>query len=191
MSTDLSLERAIQALRAGDRETGRALLHELTQAEPLRPEGWLWLAAAQDDPIQKRVCLQQVLALDPGNQHAAAGLRALEQQTGSPAVQPTAATTSSAEPAATNTSAAANVANRLAQPRFTTTGKRERRISWPIVALVGALVILIPLAIWLFGQAQSAQASVGAAALVLMIEPAALMWMVDVEQPSQAEQPRS
>ena len=190
MSTDLSLERAIQALRAGDRETGRALLHELTQAEPLRPEGWLWLAAAQDDPIQKRVCLQQVLALDPGNQQAAAGLRALEQQTGSRATQSTAAIAPSAEPAATNTPTA-NIANRLAQPRFTTTGKRERRISWPIVALVGALVILIPLAIWLLGQAQAAQATVGAAALVLMIERTTLDWTIDVAQPGQAEQSRS
>lgn len=190
MSTDLSLERAIQALRAGDRETGRALLHELTQAEPLRPEGWLWLAAAQDDPIQKRVCLQQVLALDPGNQQAAAGLRALEQQTGSPTVQPTAATNLNVEPAATNTSAV-NIANRLAQPRFTTTGKRERRISWPIVALVGALVILIPLAIWLFGQGPAAQATVSAAALLLMIERIALVWTVDVEQMDQIEQSRS
>ncbi|MBV9791231.1 MAG: hypothetical protein JOZ51_23755 [Chloroflexi bacterium] len=191
MSTDLSLERAIQALRAGDRETGRALLHELTQAEPLRPEGWLWLAAAQDDPIQKRVCLQQALALDPGNQHAAAGLRALEQQTGSPTIQPTAATAPITEPAAVETPATANVANRLAQPRFTTTGKRERRISWPIVALVGALVILIPLAIWLFGQGPAAQATVSAAALLLVIEHVALVWTVDVEQMDQAEQSRS
>jgi hypothetical protein len=190
MSTDLSLERAIQALRAGDRETGRALLHDLTQAEPLRPEGWLWLAAAQDDPIQKRVCLQQVLALDPGNQQAAAGLRALAQQTGSLATQPTTAITSSAESAVAQPPAT-NVANRLAQPRFNTTGKRERRISWPIVALVGALVILIPLAIWLFGQASAAQASGSAVALVLMIERTALAWTVDVEQPGQAEPPRS
>lgn len=191
MSTDLSLERAIQALRAGDRETGRALLHELTQADPLRPEGWLWLAAAQDDPIQKRVCLQQALALDPGNQHAAAGLRALEQQTGSPTIQPTAATNLNVEPAAVTPPAAANVASRLAQPRFTTTGKRERRISWPIVALVGALVILIPLAIWLFGQGPAAQATVSAAAILLMLERVALVSTVDVEQMDQAEQSRS
>lgn len=189
MSTDLALERAIQALRTGDRETARALLHELTQAQPLRPEGWLWLAAAQDDPIQKRVCLKQVLALDPDNQRAVAGLRALEQQadgaTAPPTIGPAASVDPAAKPSATTS------ANRLAQPRFMTTGKRERRISWPIVALVGALVILIPLAIWLFGQAQAAQASVSVAALVVVIERVTISWTIDVEQVGPPEQPWS
>lgn len=189
MSTDLALERAIQALRTGDRETARALLHELTQAQPLRPDGWLWLAAAQDDPIQKRVCLQQVLALDPDNQRAVAGLRALEQQAGG-AAQPAVASAPGADPAAVHSPPKTGT-NRLAQPRFTTTGKRERRISWPIVALVGALVILIPLAIWLFGQAQAAQASVGASVLVVVIERMTLAWTSDVKQSSQTEQPWS
>lgn len=187
MSTDLALERAIQALRTGDRETARALLHELTQAQPLKPEGWLWLAAAQDDPSQKRVCLQQVLTLDPDNQRAVAGLRALEQHASDTAVQPTVAPVASAYPAAVNSSATTGT-NRLAQPRFTTTGKRSRRISWPIVALIGALVILIPLAIWLFGQAQAAQASVGASALVVVIERWTLARTICVEQSSPTEQ---
>jgi hypothetical protein len=190
MSTDLALERAIQALRTGDRETARTLLHELTQAQPLRPEGWLWLAAAQDDPIQKRVCLKQVLALDPDNQRAVAGLRALEQQADGTTAQPTVAPAASVDPVAKSPTAATG-ANRLAQPRFMTTGKRERRISWPIVALVGALVILIPLAIWLFGQAQAAQASVSAAALVLVFERATMAWTIDVELSHQTEQPWS
>ncbi|HEY0734771.1 MAG TPA: hypothetical protein VGD69_07670 [Herpetosiphonaceae bacterium] len=191
MSTDLALERAIQALRTGDRETARALLHELTQAQPLRPEGWLWLAAAQDDPIQKRVCLQQVLALDPDNQRAVAGLRALEQQAVGTDPQPAVDLTTSAEPSPVQATVTATSANRLAQPRFTTTGKRERRISWPIVALVGALVILIPLAIWLFGQAQAAQASVGASALVVVIEHWTLARTIDVEQTDTADHMRS
>lgn len=184
MSTDLSLERAIQALRTGDRETGRALLHELTQAEPLRADGWLWLAAAQDDPIQKRACLQQVIALDPGNQRAIAGLRALEQQAGGATTsQQLEAPAASADSPAVKSPATTSPTNRLAQPRFMTTGKRERRISWPVVALVGALVILIPLAIWLLGQVQSAQAVAGASALVLVIERATIAWTIDVEQP--------
>ncbi|HEY0604117.1 MAG TPA: hypothetical protein VGD58_14460 [Herpetosiphonaceae bacterium] len=191
MSTDLALERAIQALRTGDRETARALLHELTQAQPLRPDGWLWLAAAQDDPIQKRVCLQQVLALDPDNQRAAAGLRALEQQTGGGAAQPPVDLTTGAEPSTVKSATTTTSANRLAQPRFTTTGKRERRISWPIVALVGALVILIPLAIWLFGQAQAAQASVGASVLVVVIERWTLSRTIDVEQTATVDHMRS
>jgi hypothetical protein len=179
MSTDLSLERAIQALRTGDRETARALLHQLTQAEPLKPEGWLWLAAAQDDPLQKRVCLQQVLALDPGNQRAAAGLRALEQQQAGS----TAAATAPAAPTE-QAAAATNPARRLARPQFVSTGKRARRISWPIVALVGALIILIPLAIWLLGQTQSAQASASAWAILLVVEGGAIWPEIELVQPA-------
>lgn len=192
MSTDLSLERAIQALRTGDRETGRALLQQLTQTEPQRPDGWLWLAAAQDDPIQKRACLQQVIALDPGNQRAVAGLRALDQQSGgAPAALPTVPSQSIPEQTPVKSPAATIAPQRLAPPRFTTTGKRARKISWPIIALVGALVILIPLALWLLGQAQSAQAATGTWATVLIGVQTTLTWQIDVEQPGQTDNPET
>jgi hypothetical protein len=184
MSTDLSLERAIQALRNGDRETARALLHQLTQAEPLKPEAWLWLAAAQDDPIQKRVCLQQVLSLDPGNQRAAAGLRALEHQAAGNHAAPATTTAPAAQP--TPNSQTSTPSKRLAAPQFVSTGKRARRISWPIVALVGALFILIPLAIWLLGQAQSAQAFASAWAIVLIVEGSAIVPEIELVLPEQS-----
>ena len=162
MSNDLSLERAIQLLRAGDRETARFLLHQLTQAEPLKSDGWLWLAAAQDDLLQKRVCLQQALALNPTDQRAIAGLNALQSSNQAGATASSAFETQPSAPqpnGATDQTSPTLSAGRLAQPRFATTGVQARRsIPWPVVALVGALVILIPLALWLLGQAQASQA---------------------------------
>ncbi len=178
MSTDLSLERAIQALRNNDRETARDLLQQFTQAEPLRPEGWLWLAAAHDDPAQKRAYLQQVLALNPNEQRALAGLRALDQQAepqifsgAGGAVVRQLATEAISTPADTaESSDATTQATRLAQPRFVATGVRARRvIPWPIVALAAALVLLIPLALWLLGQTQGPQAVAGATTSLLII----------------------
>jgi hypothetical protein len=166
MSNDLSLERAIQALRAGDRETARFLLHQLTQAEPLKSDGWLWLAAAQDDLLQKRVCLQQALALNPTDQRAIAALNALSQQPGNQAaasVSNTFTPQSAAFPSngdqPTDQTTPTTPTGRLAQPRFVATGVQARRaIPWPVVVLVGVLVIVIPLALWLLGQTQASQA---------------------------------
>ncbi|HEX6287564.1 MAG TPA: hypothetical protein VFZ66_00160 [Herpetosiphonaceae bacterium] len=159
MSTDPSLERAIQALRNGDRETARALLQQCTQAEPLKSEGWLWLAAAQDDPTQKRACLQQALALNPDDHRAQAALRALEEQgVVQAASQAFAASAVQQQLIAETTPTPTSPASRLAQPRFAPTGVRARRISWPILALIGVLVLLIPLVLWLLGQNQPPQA---------------------------------
>ena len=30
-------------------------------------EAWLWLSQVEDDPVKKRDCLENVLAIDPGN----------------------------------------------------------------------------------------------------------------------------
>jgi hypothetical protein len=182
MSNDLSLERAIQALRTGDRETARFLLHQLTQAEPLKSDGWLWLAAAQDDLLQKRVCLQQALALNPADQRAIAALKALEagSQAGTPTSNAFVNEPTGAQP--TDQPSPTPPAGRLAQPRFATTGVRARRsVPWPILVLVGALVILIPLALWLLGQSQGSQAWAEVATAWLVLRHLPLMHAITVE----------
>ena len=53
MSSETTLVEAIDAIRAGDQETARTLLLELTQSAPQRAEGWLWLAAVTPNPAGK------------------------------------------------------------------------------------------------------------------------------------------
>lgn len=140
------LEQAIQALRSGEREPARRMLLALSEAEPTRPEVWLWLAGATDDAEWKRTYLRRVLALNPSEQRAVAALQALGVARAVPTV-------ASAVPASTPIVADATPAappNALAAPRFAATGVRARRpIPWTLLALLCAVAVLIPLTLWL------------------------------------------
>ena len=176
MAAHQSLDMAIQALRNGDRDTARGLLQQLTEAEPLLPEGWLWLAAASDNTEAKLTHLRQALALNPQDRRIVAGLRAMGEHVGDPAAAPTRetdtvvgavpagvesqpvkvvvapASTAEAQPAsiAVVPPSAAGLPNPLALPRFVTTEVHARRpIPWAVVALACVVVLLIPLTFWL------------------------------------------
>ncbi len=178
MAAHQSLDSAIQALRNGDRTTARELLQQLTETEPLLSEGWLWLAAASDNPETKLSHLRQALALNLQDRRIVAGLRALGEQVGDPMAaassvgevetdvasahpvveaQPTSAAAAVPSAAAVQpirvaavASPAAGLPNPLAVPRFVATEVHARRpIPWALVTLVSVVVLLIPLTFWL------------------------------------------
>jgi thioredoxin-like negative regulator of GroEL len=140
-----SLEQAIQALRSGERDPARRMLLELSEAEPTRPEVWLWLAGATDDAEWKRTYLRRVLALNPQEQRAVAALQKLGVAHDVPQLAPVVTTTPRIEK-----SASATPTNVFAAPRFAATGVRARRsIPWTLLALLCAVAVLIPLTLWL------------------------------------------
>ncbi|WP_029215501.1 hypothetical protein [Kallotenue papyrolyticum] len=149
MTADTLLDQAKAALRAGERETARRLLLQLTEAAPERVDGWLWLAAASTDADWKRTYLERVLRLDPGNALALAGLRALG------VTLPAAPSRSPASPATTLPQAPRPAVPEAALPlgvrrlTFHATGARGFRLSWTVLALLGALLALIPLVVTL------------------------------------------
>jgi hypothetical protein len=71
------LTQAIEAIKTGDKAGARQLLSETIQAEPDNEQAWLWMSGVVDDSNQQRYCLEQVLKINPANQHAAAGLTKL------------------------------------------------------------------------------------------------------------------
>lgn len=147
MTADTLLDQAKAALRAGERETARRLLLQLTEAAPERVDGWLWLAAASTDADWKRTYLERVLRLDPGNALALAGLRALGVTP--PAAPPPPAPAAVAPPLPRQ--AAPSAAREAAWPlgvrrlSFRPTGERSVRWVWALVALLGVLIALLPL----------------------------------------------
>ena len=162
MAAHQSLDSAIQALRNGDRDTARTLLHQLTEAEPLLFDGWLWLAAASDDAKAKRTYLRQALALNPHDARVIAGLRALGETVSEPVVAPAPPQAAEADVVPVDAVAepqlkksAAKVApaiasSPLAMPRFVATDVRAPRpIPWSMIALACVVVLLIPLTFWL------------------------------------------
>jgi len=71
------LNQAIAAARSGQKETARHLLVQVLQADPQSETAWLWMSAAVETRAERIHCLQQILRINPANETAIKGLRAL------------------------------------------------------------------------------------------------------------------
>ncbi len=76
------------ALRKGDKATARALLTRALEQDDRNEQVWLWLSGAVDTPEEQRICLENVLVLNPANDIARRGLDLLNQQTAQPPAPP-------------------------------------------------------------------------------------------------------
>lgn len=71
-------QRAIRAIRAGDRAAARRLLSAALEQDPDDASAWLWMTGALDTDAERIQCLQQVLRIDPNHAAAQRGLAQLE-----------------------------------------------------------------------------------------------------------------
>ncbi len=83
-----TLEEAIQAIKAGDKATGRQMLADILQADLENESAWLWLSGVADSDDEKRKCLQRVLEINPDNTVAKRGLALLAQRPGNELAEP-------------------------------------------------------------------------------------------------------
>ena len=74
-----SLQQAIAAIKAGDKETGQQLLAQVISADPQNEAAWVWLATVVDDPQRQRECLHKVLKMNPNNEIARRSLAELNK----------------------------------------------------------------------------------------------------------------
>jgi tetratricopeptide (TPR) repeat protein len=63
------------------RRQARSLLTRVLKMNKNNVQAWLWLSTVVDTPREQQACLKNVLALEPTNKHARAGLARLEQAT--------------------------------------------------------------------------------------------------------------
>jgi pimeloyl-ACP methyl ester carboxylesterase len=71
------IHQAVSLLQSGDRASARLLLEEALYLAPRDEQAWLWLSGAVETEHEQLDCLRQVLAIDPDNQVAQAGIEAL------------------------------------------------------------------------------------------------------------------
>jgi twitching motility two-component system response regulator PilG len=76
------LREGIAAARAGDKGRTRRLLREATGLDPKNELAWLWLAGVAESPQEGVACLERVLALNPANERARAGIHGVRLQAG-------------------------------------------------------------------------------------------------------------
>ena len=74
------VRQARAAARAGETEEAHRLLRQAVALEPNDAQSWLDLAGVVSSPEEKRACFARVLALDPENEEAKAGLAWLERK---------------------------------------------------------------------------------------------------------------
>jgi hypothetical protein len=68
------LSQGIAAARAGDAERARELLLQAVDADEYSEQAWLWLSSVVESDADREVCLENVLAINPDNNLAKAGL---------------------------------------------------------------------------------------------------------------------
>jgi tetratricopeptide (TPR) repeat protein len=73
------VKQGIAAAKAGRKEEARQVLLRVTELDERNEQAWLWLSSLVDSPEEKRICLENVLAVNPNNAHAQAGLQWLDQ----------------------------------------------------------------------------------------------------------------
>lgn len=71
------LQEGIRAAKAGDRETARTLLLRVVTEEEENEQAWLWLSGVMETWEERRICLENVLTLNPDNEVAQRGLAKL------------------------------------------------------------------------------------------------------------------
>src|SRR4051794_36949992 len=73
------------ALQRGDKPAARTHLTRALELDERNEQIWLWMSGAVDSPNEQRICLENVLTLNPANAVARRGLDLLNQQTALPA----------------------------------------------------------------------------------------------------------
>lgn len=74
------LQNGIDAARVGRRDEAHALLMQVIEADEQNELAWFWLSGVVEDPADRRVCLENVLAINPQNVQAQRGLEKLAAQ---------------------------------------------------------------------------------------------------------------
>ncbi|GAB4511416.1 MAG: hypothetical protein OHK0046_09450 [Anaerolineae bacterium] len=72
------LQQGINAIRSGDRETGRQILREVAREDPRNELAWIWLATAASTVTERRAYLERVLQINPQNTRAQEALERLK-----------------------------------------------------------------------------------------------------------------
>jgi hypothetical protein len=80
MSTDPAamVKEGVRLYKANKKAEARSLWEQVTELDPYNEQAWLWLSAVVDSVDDQRVCLENVLYINPDNPNAKKGLAALD-----------------------------------------------------------------------------------------------------------------
>jgi tetratricopeptide (TPR) repeat protein len=71
------LREGIAAVKSGESEKARGLLLRVIETDERNEQAWLWLSGVVETDEERRICLENVLAINPGSASAQTGLARL------------------------------------------------------------------------------------------------------------------
>ncbi len=83
-NVDAIVQEGIAAVKAGHRDEARRILVRATELDERNEQAWLWLSACVDSIDEQRICLENVLSINPANQKAQRGLDTLNKRQSAP-----------------------------------------------------------------------------------------------------------
>lgn len=72
------LRKGIEAAREGKRSEAHDLFQQVVEIDEKNEKGWFWLASVVDSDEERRICLSNVLHINPNNERAKRALEALQ-----------------------------------------------------------------------------------------------------------------
>lgn len=96
-NVDAMVREGISAVRAGKKEDARILLMRAVDIDQFNEQAWLWLSAVVESEDEQRICLENVVQINPSNDRAREGLKMLGGGGSSNAAPPPKATSTSVE----------------------------------------------------------------------------------------------
>ncbi len=79
-NVQLLLKKGIEAAREGQRAEARKYLEQALELDDKNEKAWFWLYTLVDTDEEKRICLSNVLMLDPNNERAQKAMKQLEER---------------------------------------------------------------------------------------------------------------
>jgi Tfp pilus assembly protein PilF/predicted RNA-binding Zn-ribbon protein involved in translation (DUF1610 family) len=74
------LRSGIAAAKAGRKHEARRILMRVVELDDGNEQAWLWLSGLVETLEERRICLENVLSINPANPHARSGLAWLDEQ---------------------------------------------------------------------------------------------------------------
>ena len=71
------LRESIEAIQSGESDKARDLLLRVLQEDDRNEQAWLWLSGVAESDKERRICLENVLTINPENKAALAGIKKL------------------------------------------------------------------------------------------------------------------
>ncbi len=79
MDTKTKLAQGIEAAKSGNHTAAQELLYDVVDADPRNEAAWVWLSYVVDTIPDRKICLENVLTINPANDYARRGMAQIDQ----------------------------------------------------------------------------------------------------------------